>query len=93
MDASSLLSYPRNGQQPSSHLLVADASGSSSSPLPTASLRSHMPLLDATGSWPVLVHKISHWLVLVFTSGLYASCCPCLLSAPRGQWNQAWMLC
>ena len=79
MDASSLLCYPRNSQQPSSHPLVANASGRSSSPLPTTSLGSQMPLVDATGSWLVLVHKISHWLVLVFTSGLYASCCPCLL--------------
>lgn len=56
MDASSLLCYPSNGQQPSSHLLVANASGSSSSPLPIASLGAQMPLVDATGSWLVLVH-------------------------------------
>lgn len=32
MDASSLLCYPRNGQQPSSHLLVANASGAPPAP-------------------------------------------------------------
>lgn len=56
MNASSLLCYPHNGQQPSSHLVVANASGSSSGPLPTASLVSQMPSVDATGSWLVLVH-------------------------------------